>query len=164
MYNLQQQIDEFIEQMDPQVELIDVTFCYLRSPTFSAVDCYVDGDRMRIWCSEDNDIRFEEDINDYEPFKDYVLRTLQRKYKVLGSAISFLNGGSPWKYPAKGELPDRDGEYLVTRSCGYVDKLHWRSVSRIWTDGELEYPVRAWRELDEPAPKLEDVEGSDEHN
>lgn len=102
------------------------------------------------WCGEKTKDR-EMDVELAEAFAD-----------ILDDVWSNTN---PWRYPSRGELPRAERIYEVTTtisgkaevvSCQWV-KMRFREAA-----SGYRYPahtIRAWRELSEPAPKLE---GSDE--
>ncbi len=69
--------------------------------------------------------------------------------------VECLMTDNPWRYPAKGELPERDDFYVVTCGKSTVEICYWSAGlwhGKAWEESD----VRAWRELPEPAPELEE--------
>jgi hypothetical protein len=87
--NLKEQIENFIFHETPA----DVVFARVESPYWDGVECHFAGDVLRIWNSENSDLRFNEDTNDYEPFEEFVLRELERRQNLLAETINFLKAG-----------------------------------------------------------------------
>ena len=63
---------------------------------------------------------------------------------------------NPWRYPSRGELPERDCAYEVTLGNDTVERLRWTGSDWIDRNGWVTGYVRAFRELPEPAPVLEE--------
>lgn len=62
---------------------------------------------------------------------------------------------NPWRYPSRGELPEKRGFYLVTTDFNTVEQFLWDQGAFFVLPVEL-MSVRAWRELPDPAPELEE--------
>ena len=73
-----------------------------------------------------------------------------------------LELSNPWRYPSRGELPEKQGYYLCCWKGGAVGEAFWDGAG--WHDysdesygREQTDRIYAWRELPEPAPVLEDL-------
>ena len=66
-----------------------------------------------------------------------------------------------WRYPSRGEFAKTGKWYLVTTESGEVRIEKKRcNFGQEWWDGTEWIRVRAWREIPEPAPELEDGSGT----
>ena len=72
------------------------------------------------------------------------------------TTIHALNDYRPWRYPSRGELPERRCAYEVTLGNDTVERLRWTGSDWIDRNGWVTGYVRAFRELPEPAPVLEE--------
>lgn len=67
-----------------------------------------------------------------------------------------LNDYRPWRYPSRGEFAETGKWYLVTTDSGEVVMAEAEDGLKWWDENEYPLHIRAWRELPEPAPALED--------
>lgn len=89
--------------------------------------------------------------------KGHLLMGWHGKRKELGNLITAaLNDYRPWRYPSRGEFAETGKWYLVTTDSGEVVMAEAEDGLKWWDENEYPLHIRAWRELPEPAPALED--------
>ena len=63
----------------------EVVFAHIESPYWDEVVCYMEGDVLSIWSSEDNERQ------DWHSFPDYVLQVLKHRRELLDNLIENLS-------------------------------------------------------------------------